>query len=208
MKLHTEILTENAKLQLRLLTKFKEDFYLAGGTAMALQVGHRISVDFDFFSHEPIKKTLLAKVEETFVGEKIEILINNSRELTLFAGGVKYTFLHYPFPVLLNLIETDYLRLLPVVEILATKAYSIGRRGSLKDYVDLCFGIASGTVNISAIIKLAEEKYGEVFNGRLFLEQLLYMDDVEDVEIISKAENVLYHKDDLRVFFEREIGKI
>ncbi len=70
--LRLEVLTETCKKHLKKLKDFKEDFYLSGGTAMALQVGHRVSVDLDFFSNDPIKKTILNKVEEIFIGSKIE----------------------------------------------------------------------------------------------------------------------------------------
>ena len=68
--LHTEVLTEECKKQFKKLKNFRENFYLAGGTSMALQIGHRISIDLDFFCANKIKRTLLEKVEEIFKGSK------------------------------------------------------------------------------------------------------------------------------------------
>lgn len=135
--LHTETLTLELKELFPKLAPFKDDFYLAGGTALALQIGHRVSVDFDFFSDAHIKKTLLSAVEEACGTSASEVFVNKSTELTLKIAGVKCTFLEYPFPRLLPLVPAGPANLLSPKEILATKAYTIGCRGSFKDYVDL-----------------------------------------------------------------------
>jgi predicted nucleotidyltransferase component of viral defense system len=207
VNLHKQILTAEALAQFSKLENFRDDFYLAGGTALGLQINHRVSVDFDFFSADPIKKTLLAKVEDVFVGFRISVPLNNSRELTLMVGNVKYTFLHYPFPLVAPLVETDELRLLSVKEILATKAYSIGRRGSFKDYVDLYFGLKEQHATLFEIVDLALQKYGDIFNDRLFLEQLLFFSDVEDVEIIAKK-GVVPSREELLSFFTLAIATL
>ncbi len=205
--LHTEVLTEEAKKLFPKLHDFKEDFYLAGGTALALQIGHRVSVDFDLFSPDPIKKTLLAKVEATYDGMPIEIFVNNSRELTLLIQGVKHTFMHYPFPVILPFEKNDTIHLLSAKEILATKAYTVGRRGAFKDYIDLYMGISSGTGSLQGVIGIAREKYKDVFNDRLFLEQTVYLDDIAEDTVIMLNRSVPT-KQNLVDFFSGEIAKI
>jgi len=70
-----------------------------------------------------------------------------------------------------------------VKEIGATKAYTIGRRGTYKDYVDLYFIIAENHASLEDIIRMAELKFGTEFNSRLFTEQLLFMEDVHDYGI-------------------------
>ncbi len=156
------------------------DFYMAGGTALALQIGHRISVDFDLFSDKDIPRSLLKKVEDACHGFAVQSLVNDKGELTVLAGGVKFTFLSYSFPLLESLVEHDGVRLLSVREIAATKAYTLGRRGAFKDYVDLYFVLTEGHATLPDIIGMAEKKYGDAFNARLLLEQLLFMDDVPD----------------------------
>lgn len=205
--LHTEALTEEANKLFPKLSAFRENFYLAGGTALALQMGHRISVDFDIFSSNQIKKTLLAQVEAIYEGMPMEILVNNSRELTLLIQGVKHTFLHYPFPVILPFTENNSLPFLSAKEILATKAYTIGRRGAFKDYVDLSVGISSKISSLQEIINLAREKYDESFNDRLFLEQTVYLDDVTEDAVIMLNRPVPT-KQDLVNFFSEEIEHI
>jgi predicted nucleotidyltransferase component of viral defense system len=59
------------------LSKFKDEFYLAGGTALALQIGHRISVDFDFFTTKEFDNfSLLKKLDHIFVDESILVVQN------------------------------------------------------------------------------------------------------------------------------------
>ena len=205
--LHTEALTEEAKKLFPKLSGFKEGFYLAGGTALALQIGHRVSVDFDLFSPDPIKKTLLAQVETAYEGMSLEPLVNNSRELTLLIQGVKHTFLHYPFPVVLPFEKNDTIPFLSAKEILATKAYTIGRRGAFKDYIDLYAGISNKISSLQEIIDLAREKYADVFNDRLFLEQTVYLTDITE-DAITMLGRPAPTKQDLADFFSGEIAKI
>lgn len=161
---------------------------MAGGTALALQIGHRISVDFDLFSAAPIKRTLLTNIEQTFPRKVEEVMVSNRNELTVMISGVKFTFLHYPFPVLRSFEESGPIPLLSAKEILASKAYTIGRRGEFKDYIDVYSGLRGGHVTIEEILALASKKYGEAFNDRLFLEQLVYLDDVEETEITMSSD--------------------
>lgn len=71
-----------------------------------------------------------------------------------------------------------------IKEIAATKAYTIGRRGSLKDYVDLDAVLRGRYATLGEIIRLAERKYGPAFHARLFLEQLLYLRDVPETPLV------------------------
>ena len=181
--IHTEALTEHSKKIFPLLPQFP-GFCLAGGTALALQIGHRVSVDFDFFSERQIEKSLLEKVKKIFAGFSVSVSVNDPGELTIFVGETKLTFLYYPFPVLFPTVAYGGVAMLSVPEIAATKAYTIGRRGSYKDYVDLYFIISEKFSALEEIIRSAEKKYRNEFNSRLFLEQLIYLDDIEDTGIM------------------------
>ena len=205
--MHREALTKEA---IQLFSKLKEfdGFYLAGGTALALQIGHRISVDFDLFCRDDISKNLLDKVKKIFSEFKgnISPIINNPDELSVLIGGVKATFLKYPFPVLNNFVDWNGLKILDIPELSATKAYTIGRRGSFKDYVDLFFVLSENYSNLDQIIELAEKKYGNEFNSRLFLEQLVYLDDVEETSILFLKKPV--DKKQIEDFFAQEVRRI
>src|SRR3989338_2797980 len=142
--MHVGALTESAKA---LLPPFKnlEGFYLAGGTALSLQLGHRISIDFDFFSEKEIPANLLELVERSFMGIGPQhALVNNKDELTLTINETKTTFLYYPFPLFYPLVEWEGIKLASIQEIAVMKAYTIGRRGTFKDYVDLYYILKFG----------------------------------------------------------------
>jgi hypothetical protein len=186
--------------------KYFKDFYLAGGTALALQIGHRISVDFDLFLEKDIPKTLFSQVKEIFKNKKVIASVNNIDELTVFVDDVKLSFIKYPFPRILLLVNYEGVNLLSVKEIAATKAYVIGRRGSFKDYIDLYFIFSEGRFSLEEIISLAEKKYKDEFNARLFLEQFIYLEDIEDTDIIFLKDKI--DKNVVTNFFENEVRKI
>lgn len=203
--MHSEVLNEQNKTLFPLLKHFPA-FYLAGGTAIALQIGHRISVDFDLFSADTIPKSLLQKIKKTFVKKTIVPSVNNADELTIFIDNVKVTFLAYPFPVLYNFVSYNGVHLLSLQELAATKAYTIGRRGSYKDYIDLYFILLENHTTLADIIDIAQKKYMHEFNARLFLEQLLYIDDLENTNIVFLKKKVT--KNILTAFFEKKIQEM
>ena len=198
--MHREVLTKGGGELFGFLSRF-DDFYLAGGTGLALQLGHRISVDFDLFIDGAIKRSLLPKVQTVFgPSRSFALLINNPEELTVLVDDVKVTFLSYPFPTFDPFVSLDGVFALSIREIAATKAYTIGRRGSFKDYVDLYFVLAGGYATLKEVIDLAERKFGDSFNSRLFLEQIVAVDDLEDTVIEFLAQPI--DQEDVRVFFE------
>ncbi|MBL7154973.1 MAG: nucleotidyl transferase AbiEii/AbiGii toxin family protein [Candidatus Portnoybacteria bacterium] len=203
--MHPEALAKKNKEIFPQLNKFN-DFYLAGGTALALQIGHRVSIDFDFFSENEISKNLLSKVKRVFSGTKVKVSVNNPDELTVFIDEAKITFLKYPFLVIFDLIDYQGIKLLSPKEIAAAKAYTIGRRGSYKDYIDLYFIISEKHSDLNEIIEIAEKKYQDEFNSRLFLEQLVYLEDIKANGIDFLRDKI--DKKILKEFFEKEIKKI
>jgi hypothetical protein len=146
---------------------------------------------------------LLSRVRDVFAAAPVSPLVNNAAELTMLVQEVKITFLTYPFPPLDPFVVYERLLLLSVRDIAATKAYTIGRRGSFKDYVDLYFILSENHVTLADIINGAEIKFGVEFNSRLFLEQLVFLDDVEDTNIQFLKAPVT--PNDLASFFEKTI---
>ena len=181
------------------------DFYLVGGTALALQIGHRISVDFDLFSKEDIPRTLLPKVKRVFRDMEVKVIINHLEQLSVKTGETKIDFVKYNFPLILKLIEIKDVKILPVAEIAAMKAYTLNYRGSLKDYIDLYFVLKRKHTSLKEIKEIGEEKYKNDFNFRLFLEQILYLEGFKEEKIEFLKEKVT--KKEIQEFFEKEIGK-
>ena len=181
-------------------------FYLAGGTALALQIGHRMSDDFDLFSEKDIPAELLEKVEKIFKESTIDIITNHSEQLSLIIDQTKVDFVKYPFPLILNLIEYEEVKIIKISEIAATKAYTIGRRATYKDYIDLYFILSEKYSSLPEIIKISKEKFKEHFDPRLFLEQLVYLEDIQEEPIQFLKKKV--GKKELENFFQKEIKGI
>ncbi len=200
--MHRDALTPERQILFGTLPSFP-GFYLAGGTALALQLGHRQSIDFDLFTEQLIPSELLNRVETVFKDQTVRPLVNNIDELTVMVTDTKVTFLHYPFPVLGEFVDLEGVKALSVHELAATKAYTIGRRGSLKDYVDLHAVVAGQHATLRDISDLAAQKYGDIFNTRLFLEQLVWLEDIEDEPIVFLGERVT--KDEIARFFTEQV---
>lgn len=185
------------------------DFYLVGGTALALQIGHRVSVDFGLFYPKDLPENLAEKTKRIFLGSKFKIFIRHSEQLSVFVNDVRLDFVKYVFPLILKPIIFERVPMAPVLEIAAMKAYALGYRGTFKDYVDLYFILKDGFATLKEIKDLADKKYGDDFNFRLFLEQLVYLSDVTE----EQQKNVEFlrekiDKDGLRKFFKREVKKV
>lgn len=202
--MHQEVLTSKAKEIFKKLKNFP-DFYLAGGTGLALQLGHRISVDFDLFSGKDIPKGLLSKVRRIFKDSKIAVIVNHSEQLTCIVEGISISFIKYPFPVISKFVEYVGIKIAPILEIAAMKSYTLGRRATLKDYVDLYFILKEKIRTLDGIIDLCEKKYDEEFDPRLFLEQLIYSKDIEEMEIRFFKKKVDKYK--IEKFFEKQIKR-
>lgn len=201
LKLHSELLDKNRQEVLQKLAPLTSGFVLGGGTALALQLGHRKSFDFDFFSSFQIPKNLLEKLSKVFQIENVAI--DTLDELTFFTSEIKITFLHYPFKPLFKHIEiANGLRMFPVKEIALQKAYTIGRRGEYRDYFDLYTILKQEHISFKNIIEGAKEVYNGAFDEKLFLEQLVYFGDLRSFEVIPASQTPLPKPDEIKNYFE------
>jgi len=203
--MYPEALTLKAKRIFNKIGNFPK-FYLAGGTGLALQLGHRISVDFDLFWQKEIPKNLFSQIKRIFKDSKIEVIVNHPEQLTVTIEDIHLTFAKYPFPVISKFITYKGIKILPALEIAAMKAYALGRRATLKDYVDLYFVMKEKITTLKKIIKFCGRKYGKEFDPRLFLEQLIYSKDIEEIEIQFLKKKV--SREEIERFFEKKIKKM
>mgnify|MGYP001609575385 CR=1 FL=1 len=170
-----------------------ENWYLAGGTALALQIGHRISFDFDLFSQHKIDPALRHQIIKVF-GDNIHFSMDTNEQLTFFTPSqVKVTFAVTPYKPIYPLILSQELKIENIQDIAVDKAFTIGRRGAFRDYVDLYF-ILSKNILFESVIRGATLKYGAMFDEKLFLEQLDYMGDISDFSIEYIAEPISEEK--------------
>lgn len=181
------------------LSRFAGSFVLAGGTAIMLQIGHRKSYDFDCFTLEKLSPTLFDRVKNVF-GTNIQIKTRTKDFLTISTSGVEVTFAWYPYKPLRPPIQTDSLPLFHLDDLVTNKAFTLGRRPAWRDYVDLFIFLKWGFYSLSSIIDSTEKRFGGEFNGKLFLQQLTYWDDVEIVgtTFLKKSYTVAQIQEELR----------
>ncbi|MBI4135418.1 nucleotidyl transferase AbiEii/AbiGii toxin family protein [Candidatus Uhrbacteria bacterium] len=174
--MHKEILTAQQRRLLPALAFFKKDFYLVGGTALALYLGHRRSIDFDLFSRKEFSNKKIEKIlfKETKIRQTVR---DEDGEYTIIVNGVQLTFVHYPFNVSATHWFGRVIKMPDILAITAMKAYALGRRAKWKDYVDLYF-VMRKYHGIAIIEKEAEKIFGSMFNAKLFREQVSYFDDI------------------------------
>jgi len=180
--MHKEVLTQKQLNLLPLLKVFSKNFGLVGGTAIALYLGHRKSVDFDLFSlkefdHLKIRKEIL-KFKKPF-----KVIVNEKEQYSIFINGVKITFLHYPFKIKFSKNFENIINLPDLLTLSAMKAYTLGRRAKWKDYVDLYF-IMKHYGGIKKVIKKAKNIFGNEFNEKMFRAELAYFKDIDFSEKI------------------------
>jgi len=175
--MHAEILNSRQKKLLPWLKEFSADFGLAGGTALALQIGHRRSIDFDLFSEKDFDN--LALQRRILKTQKIQkVLVNQEGELTVVIGGVKITFLRYPFPIAWTVPLGEIIKMPDILTISALKAYALGRRAKWKDYVDL-YAVLKDRYGLSEVIARAKRIFSGSFNEKIFRTQLAYFKDID-----------------------------
>jgi hypothetical protein len=168
---------------LPLLKEFKREFYLVGGTAIALYLGHRRSIDFDLFKPSNFNARKITSKIDSYKFQ-YKITRNVSEQLNLLINDVKFTFFVYPFPITPNQSFESILRMPSLLELAAMKAYALGRRSKWKDYVDLFF-ILKYHYNISQVAKRASEIYDQLFSEKLFRAQLSYFTDIDYTEAVE-----------------------
>ena len=201
-KIHLEILDNDRMAVFDKLKAFQNEGYLAGGTALALQLNHRISEDFDVFVGREIGNKLRLKVKEIF--GNVTFYVNTSDQISFITqNNVKVTFLWYYFKTLNLTIPTNSLSLASTDDIALDKAITIGKRAVWRDYVDVFYLLKNGYVDLEKIIKMAGKKFGGEFVSTQFLEQLRYFDDLKIVPI--KFIEKKYTDDEIKSYLQQSV---
>jgi hypothetical protein len=183
--MHKEILTAPQVALLPFIEKFNDNFYLAGGTSLALQIGHRRSIDFDLFTKaDPLNKGKIKSAFMKLSGTGKSVIYEAFDQIHFFVNGVKITFFTYPFDITTDVSFEDICRMPDIVTLGAMKTFALGGRNKWKDYVDLYF-ILRDHCTLEMLIKKAEEIFKESFNPKLFRGQLSFFDDIDYSEAVE-----------------------
>lgn len=180
--MHRTVLTEQQQRLLPLVRKFSPQFGLVGGTAIALQLGHRRSVDYDLFTFEPFDVDRIKKAIRNDYTIK-HTFISGKNELTVLVNQVKMTFYYYPYKIEFREKLEGVISLPNLMTLAAMKALALGKRAKWKDYVDLYFIFKDHT--LGKVVSRAEKLFGGEFNEKLFRVQLTYFEDIDYSEEIE-----------------------
>ncbi len=183
--MHLNILQPNQLSLLPFIKNFKRSFYLVGGTAIALHIGHRKSIDFDLFTKSKINKKRVRDLiyKSNF---KVDLIHEASDQMHYNLNGVKFTFFEYMYDIKHEILLKDMISMPNLLDLAAMKAFALGRRSKWKDYVDLYFLIRFH-FNINEISNRTLELFPTQFSEKLFRSQLQYHNDInysEDVEYL------------------------
>lgn len=203
--MHPETINEKTKSVLAEITKldFIGDFYLAGGTALAIQLGHRESIDLDFFSSKKFSvqnlKSKLSQLGSLAVDYEDEDTLNGMLD------EVKISFFHYGYDQSFDLVAYDRIFLADERDIAAMKIDTISSRGSKKDFVDIYFLMKKYSLN--QLISFFEEKYKNIqYNKLHILKSLIYFDDADsDPDPLMVLD---FNWEEIKIFIEGEVKKI
>jgi len=168
-------------------SELANSFYLGGGTALALELGHRQSIDLDWFSQADFSNGLL-KEKLSRLG-RLEITGEEEGTLNAVLDGVKITFLRYRYPLLFPTVDFGKVPLADERDIAAMKIDAASSRGSKKDFIDIYFLLRK--YSLSELIEIFEQKYtGIEYNKLYILKSLTYFEDAENEPMPVMIEKV------------------
>lgn len=160
---------------------------LVGGTALALHLGHRKSVDLDLFG--------ALEEDENEVNSELARLgqitqLRNTKNIRVYLiDGIKVDIVNYQYPWLHEPVVKDNLRLAHRKDIAAMKIAAITGRGSKKDFIDIYFLLKENS--LQSIMEAYKQKYhdGSIF---MALKSLVYFEDAEEDEMPVMMESVIW----------------
>lgn len=151
--------------------------YLAGGTALALHLGHRISVDLDFFTKEEFDEKVLAQALKKLPEYKED----GTAWKTVWGkiGDTKFSLFYYQYPLIKKTITFEGIQILQKEDIAAMKIHALEDRGTKRDFVDLYF--LAKEFSLEQMLEFYDQKYG-VLKEHLYI-ILRSMDYFTEAEI-------------------------
>lgn len=186
--LYLDILNKQQRAILPCLAEVANDkFYLAGGTALALQLGHRLSVDFDWFTPAVGDcEELLRRIKR--ICDEPHVLSTSNETLHLQIHGVQVSYLGYDYPLLEPLVPCREFRcsLADIKDVACMKLSAITGRGARKDFIDL-HRIILNHYDLRACLSFFQQKYRQHDIGHV-VRSLTYFEDAE-----TEPEIVLYN---------------
>ncbi|MFH1147989.1 MAG: nucleotidyl transferase AbiEii/AbiGii toxin family protein [Pseudomonadota bacterium] len=176
-------------------------FYLAGGTGLALQLGHRRSLDLDFFSSQPFNvDVILTKIEPE------DVLLTAEGTVHCVKDGVKLSFLFYREPLSYPELVWRNTGVADWRDIATDKIKTVSQRGAKKDFYDI-FAVLKLRLSIEELCRIFRDRFsGSGINRYHVLKSLVYFEDAEsDPEPVMLLPDADWKWDRIKAFFEANI---
>ncbi len=203
-----KVITKEEKQILELLSKekFSENFYLAGGTALALQLYHRISADLDFFSEKYFEPLKISKLLELKFAEKYKTIGREKGTLHCKINNTLISFLMFPYPLLEKKQKRiNNIKIAGIKDIAAMKLSSVHGRGTKKDFIDLFF-ILQKKYTLDDLLSYYSRKFHVLKDEiPILMKSLIYFSDADfdpDPVFLQKCS-----WDHIKKFFIKEVTK-
>lgn len=177
--LHLEILPDEQLKLLQLLSgeSFIRNCYLAGGTCLALYLGHRLSFDFDFFIPADFDTSQIVSILNGL--GKYERGNEEKNTVNGLLNGVRVSFLGYKYDIIDEFSHYKSIRLAGIRDIASMKLEAIAGRGSKKDFVDMFFLLKQ--FSLVQIFSFHARKYGVGLSNQYHhLKSLVYFNDADE----------------------------
>jgi len=189
--LYYETITPSTLELLKKIQSLKtfKDARLVGGTALALQLGHRQSIYLDFFGN--ITSSLEELTEELSAIAPVSPLSSSKFMRFLIVGGIKVDIVNYPYEWIDNAVVEEGIVLAGIRDIAAMKLSAITNRGTKKDFIDCYFLLK--TFSLNELICFYLKKYSDT---QLFtlIKSLTYFEDAEEEPMPKMAEPIDWHE--------------
>lgn len=198
----TQVLSQNAQALIKPLAKIltPQKFILAGGTALALYLGHRESVDFDFFCLEDFDPAFY--VTQFSQITKVKISLQNRDSLVCTVDGVKLSLFRYWDKFLYATTNWQSLRLANLKDIALMKLVAVSQRGARKDFIDLYFLFRERIIlPHDALVALKKKSPKIEQNIYHVMKSLAYFVDAENEPMPKMLKKVSWKE--IRLYFEK-----
>lgn len=202
----TKTLFGNTKKALAILGKshLMDKSYLAGGTACALQIGHRISVDLDFFTPQEFDAKELTRALKNIGAFKLD-----KQSWGTILGEfekIRFSLFVYKYSVLFPFKSLSGINILDLRDIAAMKIDAISTRGIKRDFIDL-YSICQKGISLKETLSFYDRKYGTLASNIVHIQKsLVYFVDAEMTATPRMLKKVDW--EDVKKYFEKEIKKL
>lgn len=187
LEIHLDILTKSRRQFFEEISFTRaQGLYLAGGTALAFQIGHRASVDFDFYTNRHFKKGALVELFHAHLKEwKFKVARNEDDTLELnIMPDIHLSCFYYRYHLLESPRTIAGVLVAGLKDISAMKLVAISQRGTRRDFIDIYYLLQRFTLR--EILRFTQEKYShfDIYNG---LRGLLYFKDADEDHAVGRA---------------------